>query len=124
MALYKSVYYYYYYYNPPSLLQCATRQSQTADFGEVALIARKVVPCVRWPATGITAHSFSQAQGCVCTALQLGGDVEQPWLMTSSIKAEVYNVSLRHQQDRATAIGNVPGSSPKAGCRSSLKFIH
>jgi len=27
----------------------------------------------------------SQAQGCVCTALQLGGDVEQPWLMASSI---------------------------------------
>jgi len=45
--------------------------------------ARKVVPCVRWPPTGITAHSlYSQAQGCVCTALQLGGDVEQPWLMS------------------------------------------
>ena len=25
---------------------------------------------------------YSQAQGCVCTALQLGGDVEQPWLMS------------------------------------------
>jgi len=24
---------------------------------------------------------YSQAQGCVCTALQQGGDVEQPWLM-------------------------------------------
>jgi len=23
---------------------------------------------------------YSQAQGCVCTALQLGGDAEQPWL--------------------------------------------
>ena len=25
---------------------------------------------------------YSQAQGCVCTALQLGGDVKQPWLMS------------------------------------------
>ena len=25
---------------------------------------------------------YSQAQGCVCTALQLDGDVEQPWLMS------------------------------------------
>ena len=39
-----------------------TRQSQTADSvpvvatWEVTLSARKVVPCVRWPATGITAH--------------------------------------------------------------------
>jgi len=33
---------------------------------------RKVVPCVRWPAAGTTAHVYSQAQGCV----QLGGDVE------------------------------------------------
>jgi len=24
---------------------------------------------------------YSQAQGCVCTAVQLGGDVEQPCLM-------------------------------------------
>ena len=23
---------------------------------------------------------YSQAQGCMCTALRLGGDVEQPWL--------------------------------------------
>jgi len=25
---------------------------------------------------------YSQAQGCVYTALQLGGDVEQPWLVS------------------------------------------
>ena len=25
---------------------------------EVTLSARKVIPCVRWPATGITAHSL------------------------------------------------------------------
>ena len=67
---------------------------------EVTLSTRKVVPCVCWPATGITAHIYSQAQGCVCTALQLGGDVEQPCLwanMASSIKPEVHNVSLRLQ---------------------------
>ena len=58
---------------------------------KVTLSARKVAPCVRWPV-------YSQAQGCVCTALPLGGDVEQPWLMTSSIKPEVHNVSLRRQR--------------------------
>jgi len=42
----------------------ATRQSQTADSAlgvvtwEVTSTARKVVSCVRWPATGITAHSL------------------------------------------------------------------
>ena len=41
----------------------AATQSQTADSApgvatwEVTLSARKVVPCVRWPAAGITAHS-------------------------------------------------------------------
>jgi len=25
---------------------------------------------------------YSKARGRVCTALQLGGDVEQPWLMS------------------------------------------
>ena len=25
---------------------------------------------------------YSQARGCVCAALQLGGDAEQPWLMS------------------------------------------
>ena len=41
-----------------------TIQSQTADSAagvatsKVTLSARKVVPCVRWPATGITAHSL------------------------------------------------------------------
>jgi len=25
---------------------------------------------------------YCQTQGCLCTALQLGGDVEQPWLMS------------------------------------------
>ena len=34
----------------------------------------------------------------MCTALQLGGDVEQPRLVTSSIKPEVDNISLRRQK--------------------------
>jgi len=63
-------------------------QSHTADSApdvatsEVTLSARKVVPCVRWPATGITVQVYSQAQGCVCAVLQLGGDVEQPRLIS------------------------------------------
>jgi len=41
---------------------------------------------------------YSQAQGCVFTALELGGDVEQPWLSTSSIKPEVHNgITIRRQ---------------------------
>ena len=34
----------------------------------------------------------------MCTALQLGGDAEQPWFMTSSIKPEIYNLPLRRQR--------------------------
>jgi len=68
--------------------------------GEVTLSSRKVV-AVR-ASVGLQPvllrAVYSQAQGCVCTALQLGGDVEQPRLMTSSIKSKVHNVSLRHQK--------------------------
>ena len=69
--------------------QPTTSQLQTADSApgaatwDVTLSARKVVPCVRWPTTGILLRTvYSQAQGCMCTAFQLGGDVEQPWLMS------------------------------------------
>ena len=41
---------------------------------------------------------YSQAQGCVFTALELGGDVEQPLLSTSSIKPEIHNVPPRRQR--------------------------
>ena len=45
---------------------------------------------------------YSQAQDCVCAALQLGGDVEQPWLMSK------YDVlATPPEEDRATAIGNM-----------------
>ena len=46
---------------------------------------------------GLLCTLYSQAQGCVCTALQLGGDVEQPWLMSK------YDVI----HNRATAIGSM-----------------
>ena len=61
-------------------------QSQTADSApgvatwEVTLSARKVAPCVRWPATGTTARSLQPSPRLRVHALQLGGDVEQPWL--------------------------------------------
>ena len=103
----------------PSLLKYTipTRQSPTTDSApavatwEITLSARKVVPCVRWPANGITTRTVhSQAQGYVCTALQLGGDVEQPWLMS---KYDVIDktgsteyITTPPEDDRATAIGN------------------
>jgi len=89
------------------LMHSSTRESQTADSAlvvatwEVTLSARKVVPCVSWLATGVLRTIYSQAQSCVCTALQLGGDVEQPWLMSKYDvihKTEVHNISLRGQK--------------------------
>ena len=59
---------------------------------------RQVVPCVRCLQRVFLRAIYSQAQGCVWAAPQLGGDVEQPCLcadMTSSIKPEVRNISLR-----------------------------
>jgi len=43
---------------------------------------RKVVPCVRWPATGITAHSLQPSPRLLVHSLQLSSDVEQPWLVS------------------------------------------
>ena len=88
---------------------------------EVTLSARKVVPCVRWPATGILCTVNSQAQGCVCSALQLGGDVEQPWLMskydvihkTGSMEEQA--VTMPPEEDRATAMGNMYKNLVKIG---------
>jgi len=45
--------------------------------------------------------AYSQTQGCVCTALQLGGDVEQPWHMSKydvNHKPEVHTLSLCRQR--------------------------
>jgi len=49
---------------------------------KVTLSARKVVQSARCHATGLVLlHTvYSQAQCCVCAALQPDGDVEQPWL--------------------------------------------
>ena len=38
--------------------------------------------CVLWLKILNNRTVYSQAQGCVCTALQLGGDVEQPWFIS------------------------------------------
>jgi len=45
--------------------------------------------------------AYSQAQGCMYTALQLDGDVEQPWHMSKHNmidRSEVHNASLRRQR--------------------------
>ena len=59
----------------------------------------------------------------MCTALQLGGDVEQPWLMTSSIKPEVHKISIRRQEDQATAMGNMHKTFGENQMRSSKDMI-
>ena len=42
-----------------------------------------IVPCVCYSLQLVLLRTvYSQAKGCVCTALQLGGDVEHPWLMS------------------------------------------
>jgi len=56
-------------------------------------------------------YFYSQARGCVCTALQLGGDVEQPWLMNKydvihNIRSTQLITTLP-EENRATAIGNM-----------------
>ena len=45
---------------------------------EVASIARKVVGLQ----LVLLRTVYSQTRGCVCTALELGGDVKQPWLVS------------------------------------------
>jgi len=59
----------------------------------------------------------------MCTALQLGGDVEQPWLMTSYIKSEVHKISIRRQEDQATAMGNMHKTFGENQMRSSKDMI-
>ena len=50
---------------------------------EVTLNARKVVHTASVGLRLVLVRTvYSQAQGCVCTVLQLGGDVEQPWPMS------------------------------------------
>ena len=54
---------------------------------------------------------YSQAQGCVCTALQLVGDVEQPWLMSTydvfNKTGSTQHITTPPEEDRATAIGDM-----------------
>ena len=64
--------------------------------------ARKVVPCVRRPAAGITAHSLPPSPRlrvhCASAGRRRCAPAEQPWLITSFIKPEVHSVSIRHQR--------------------------
>ena len=46
------------------------------------LSARKVVRASVGLQLVLLCTVYSQARGCVCAALQLGGDVEQSWLMS------------------------------------------
>jgi len=46
---------------------------------------------------------YSQTQGCVSTAIQLGGDVEQPWLMS-----KYDNNNNNNNNNHLTAVGK-PG---------------
>jgi len=54
---------------------------------------------------------YSQTQGCICTALQLGGDVEQPWLMNKNDAihetGSTQRITAPPEEDRATATGNM-----------------
>ena len=54
---------------------------------------------------------YSQAQGCVWAAPQLGGDVEQPWLVCRydviHKTGSTQHITTPLQEDRATAMGNM-----------------
>jgi len=62
---------------------------------------------------------YSQAQGCVCTALRQGGDVEQPWLMSKydviHKTGSTQRITTPPEEDRATAIGNMHKKLVKIG---------
>ena len=53
---------------------------------------------------------YSQAQGCVFTALQLGGDVEQPWLTNKydviHKTGSTQRITTPPEENRATAVRN------------------
>jgi len=75
---------------------------------EVHLSAWKVVPWSAVLQLVLLCTVYIQAQGCLCTAYQLGGDVQQPCLI---IKYDVIHktgstqhVTTPPEEDRATAI--------------------
>jgi len=53
---------------------------------------------------------YSQAQGCVCAALQLGGDVDQPRLMSKHDvihkTGSTQDITMLPEENQATAIYN------------------
>jgi len=54
----------------------------TAHSAPVAAAASEVTLSARPVQLVLLRTVYSQAQGCVCSALQLGGDLVQPWLMS------------------------------------------
>ena len=71
---------------------------------------------------------YSQAQGCVCPALQLGGDVEQLWLMSNydviHTTGSTQRINKPPEEDRATAIdGNAQKIGEDRTCSSELPKI-
>ena len=39
---------------------------------------------------------YSQAQVCMCTGLQLGGDVDQPWIMSKQKKLNRKHITYHY----------------------------
>ena len=72
---------------------------------------QEVAPCVRCLQRVFLRAVYSQAQGCVWAAPQLGGDVEQPWLVCRydviHKTGSRQHITTPLQEDRATAMGNM-----------------
>jgi len=62
---------------------------------------------------------YSQAQCCVCAALQLSGDVEQPWLMRKYNSGSTESITTPPEEDRVTAKGNMYNKIGEDRTRSS-----
>ena len=102
----------------PVIDQSQTKQPQTADTGpgvatwEVTLSAQKQAqsPASVGLQLVLLRTVYSQSQGCVWAAHQLGGDVEQPWLMSKydviRKTGSTQHITTPPEKDRATAMGN------------------
>jgi len=62
---------------------------------------------------------YSQAQGCVCTVFQLGGDVEEPWLVSKydiiRKTGSTQLITTLSEEDLAMALGNMHKKLVKIG---------
>ena len=61
---------------------------------------------------------------CMCTALQLGGDVEQPWLMSKYDVIHKTGITTPPEEDRATAVRNMRKNVAKIGRIVLVKHTH